>query len=180
MVAALPLPLPLEKTVSRSKEKLAAAFKAWRQTNPGYLKAWRARNAAKTRAYQLKQDALQKADPERIRKRKVASKKRYYANVEKARAVATATYRKHRVRWLEERYGLPEGSYAGMLAQQGERCAICGLAGQVLQCDHDHGTGTVRGLLCHKCNKALGLFGDDADRLRLAVRYLEARQSEAA
>jgi hypothetical protein len=39
--------------------------------------------------------------------------------------------------------------------------------------DHDHKTGKVRGILCHKCNIALGLIGDDPARARALANYLE-------
>lgn len=61
-----------------------------------------------------------------------------------------------------------------LLAQDG-RCLICrGEFGQTLPVDHCHRTGKVRGLLCHHCNRGIGLFGDDPERLRRAADYVEA------
>lgn len=38
--------------------------------------------------------------------------------------------------------------------------------------DHDHKTGKIRGLICRKCNLALGLFKDDIKILKSAIEYL--------
>lgn len=80
-------------------------------------------------------------------------------------------------------YGLSEQQYADMLAAQGGVCAICdqdepsahGRTGKQfrLSVDHCHVTGRIRGLLCQKCNRAIGLLGDDAELLRKAIEYLE-------
>jgi len=60
-------------------------------------------------------------------------------------------------------------------------CRICGSEGYVvarngkakLAIDHDHLTGLIRGLLCPKCNQALGLFDDNIGNLQKAIEYLE-------
>lgn len=53
--------------------------------------------------------------------------------------------------------GVTIAQYETMLARQGGGCAICGNPPKTrrLDVDHDHTTGTVRGLLCHRCNRAL-------------------------
>lgn len=47
--------------------------------------------------------------------------------------------------------------YDALVAAHGERCFICGGAPKTrrLHLDHDHRTMTVRGILCHRCNRAL-------------------------
>lgn len=83
-------------------------------------------------------------------------------------------YRKQRRSDLKRRYGLSESDYDKMLAAQDGRCPICGvILGEVqVAVDHNHETGQVRGVLCHRCNRTLGLFGDDPGRLRRAAAYL--------
>lgn len=46
---------------------------------------------------------------------------------------------------------------------QASRCALCGIHGQPLVCDHDHESGLVRGYLCRSCNVAEGQVGENAD-----------------
>lgn len=73
-----------------------------------------------------------------------------------------------------------------MLDKQGGVCAICGREetahhSLLLKIDHDRtccsGSRScgrcVRGLLCSNCNRAIGLFGDDAAAIRAAAAYLE-------
>jgi hypothetical protein len=62
--------------------------------------------------------------------------------------------------------------------RQGGRCAICRQAPSgrrvesVLHLDHDHETGRVRGMLCGRCNKALGLLRDDPSLILSLINYL--------
>lgn len=75
-----------------------------------------------------------------------------------------------------ESYGITAAIYAEMLAKQGGGCAICGntcKTGRRLAIDHNHETGQVRGLLCSKCNRGLGMFDDRQDLLRRSVGYLQ-------
>jgi hypothetical protein len=61
-----------------------------------------------------------------------------------------------------------------MASEQNGVCAICKRkAKRWLFVDHCHATQKVRGLLCHKCNSALGFFDDDSDRMRAAGAYVD-------
>lgn len=76
------------------------------------------------------------------------------------------------------RYGINVEDYERMLTAQDGKCALCystPAAKKHLDVDHCHTTGTVRGLLCRRCNMALGLFKDNARVLSAAVRYLKKR-----
>ncbi|WNI19174.1 endonuclease VII domain-containing protein [Actinacidiphila sp. ITFR-21] len=84
-------------------------------------------------------------------------------------------------RYNLEQYGITVEDYERLLQEQGGVCAICkkpetsARQGKVIQLpvDHCHATGRVRGLLCHRCNRAIGLLGDDIDLLKAAIGYLE-------
>lgn len=71
-----------------------------------------------------------------------------------------------------------------MHCTQGGLCAICGGDGFVMKgchkmklvVDHCHETGVVRGLLCHNCNRGLGLFKDSETSLVEAIKYLKVQR----
>lgn len=81
---------------------------------------------------------------------------------------------------IKQNYGLTLEQYDAMVAAQNGLCAICDRPeraqrqGKVMRMpvDHCHKTGRIRALLCHSCNRALGLLGDDVDLLRKAIEYL--------
>lgn len=81
-----------------------------------------------------------------------------------------------------KQYGVGLPTVQRLFEQQEGKCAICGEEGfkmrdthkSSLNLDHCHTTGKVRGLLCHNCNRALGLFSDNTERLVSAIKYLES------
>ena len=78
---------------------------------------------------------------------------------------------------MQQLYGVTQEQYDALFAAQGGVCAIClQPAARALDVDHHHDSGTVRGLLCNKHNRALGLFGEDIGLLQEAIRYLEKHQ----
>jgi hypothetical protein len=78
---------------------------------------------------------------------------------------------------LKYKYKLSVRDLEIMKEMQGNRCAICGIYEKDLPrglvVDHDHELNKVRGMLCHECNKALGIMKDDSTRLRIAAEYLD-------
>src|SRR5437660_7210274 len=69
-------------------------------------------------------------------------------------------------------YGITLADYERMFKRQGGACAICKRTDVPLCVDHCHRTGEIRGLLCHRCNLALGCCCDDLDILLAAIAYL--------
>ena len=97
----------------------------------------------------------------------------HYCSSECANAGKTDAY-------LKRQYGIDYKQYEEMLEAQDHKCGICGSEGFTmakhhelkLVVDHDHETGRVRGLLCHNCNRALGLFHDDVDSMTKAIGWI--------
>jgi hypothetical protein len=82
--------------------------------------------------------------------------------------------------YLMRQYGIDYNEYNRMLNEQDHKCGICGDEGFTmakhhelkLVVDHDHETGRVRGLLCHNCNRALGLLKDNTESLTKAINWI--------
>jgi hypothetical protein len=78
---------------------------------------------------------------------------------------------------LRNKFGLTPEEYDRILEAQDGVCALCEsppTPGISLHVDHDHDPGEIRGLLCVRCNNALGLFREDPDLLKRAARYVTA------
>jgi len=77
------------------------------------------------------------------------------------------------------------GHYRGMLSDEKlkhiisstRECTIC-VDEAALVVDHDHKTNEVRGMICNRCNKGLGLFRDNPDLLEFARIYLLAAKND--
>lgn len=79
-----------------------------------------------------------------------------------------------------KKYDMSIEAYNLMWCLQRGKCAICkkpetrsrnGRA-MSMPVDHCHSTGGVRGLVCHRCNSAIGLLNDDTSILKSAITYL--------
>ncbi len=82
----------------------------------------------------------------------------------------------YRMKNLKKLYGLTIEDFDDMLVEQKGACRVCAgpsLGRGVYHVDHDHETGRIRGLLCHKCNVALGMVRDSTDHLKALITYLE-------
>jgi hypothetical protein len=96
----------------------------------------------------------------------------------KAREARYYQYPKYKIKsrkWrLKKYYNLSLDDYERMLKRQNGLCIICKKdnGNRPLVVDHSHSLNKVRGLLCDKCNRAIGAFDDDPIVLQNAVLYL--------
>jgi hypothetical protein len=73
----------------------------------------------------------------------------------------------------QRRYGLSNEQFLSMWEEQNGLCAVVGCGKPIQDVDHDHKTNQVRALLCHACNRTLGLFQDNVIVIRNLAMYLE-------
>jgi hypothetical protein len=81
---------------------------------------------------------------------------------------------------LRREFGITIEHFEELFQKQGGVCMICKQNSQEKQLavDHDHKTGKIRSLLCENCNRGLGMFSEDISRLKNAIEYLNAYQSQ--
>ncbi|MCY7366511.1 MAG: endonuclease VII domain-containing protein [Frankiaceae bacterium] len=90
----------------------------------------------------------------------------------KSKETYTRLYGSTREYHLRRRYGITGDEFRALVEAQGGVCALC-QERKAQHVDHDHLTGSVRGVLCSCCNQGLGNFRDRADVMRKAIDYLE-------
>ena len=81
---------------------------------------------------------------------------------------------------LKNSFGISFDEYESLYKNQNGKCLICDqeettiIRGVVisLAVDHCHKTKKIRGLLCSLCNRGLGFFKNDPERLERAAHYL--------
>ena len=84
-------------------------------------------------------------------------------------------------------YGISPKTYNAMVESNNGVCPLCDrppTGSRLWAIDHDHGccpgTATcgkcVRGLICHNCNKTLGLVDDSVETLLAMVEYLRGNE----
>jgi len=82
--------------------------------------------------------------------------------------------------WLKKKYNITLEEYDNSMSSS-LCCEICE-GTEELCYDHDHSKKqnikAFRGVLCRKCNLALGLLGDTADSLLKAFEYLNNKENK--
>ena len=85
-----------------------------------------------------------------------------------------------KARRLADNFNLTIDMWECIYDFQGRNCAICKKPIKHPATDHRHSDGLVRGILCMRCNRALGRFNDSIKLLRAAADYIESPPATAA
>src|ERR1017187_539241 len=94
----------------------------------------------------------------------------------------TTKFERRREARLLRQYGLTSENFEIWLAAQGSRCRICKTdkpGGQNWHLDHCHRPKRLRGILCHRCNRVIGIMRENPETLRAAADYLERTNGRA-
>ena len=85
--------------------------------------------------------------------------------------------------FLKKKYGIGIVEWKRLFEIQEGRCKICNTHQSELKkdlaVDHCHKTNKVRGLLCVRCNRAIGLLEDDPVLLDKSSSYLKSAKSSS-
>jgi hypothetical protein len=165
------------------KEARAISQKKYRDNNKEAVVATRKRH------YDANKEVLNiavKKWREENREDLAISKKKYYEDNKEATAIYMKKYRNENkeAKWessIKRNYGIDASDYEEMMVKQEGKCSICKevcSSNKRLSVDHCHLTGKVRGLLCSKCNTAIGLLKDDVALLSTATEYLKLHKGE--
>jgi hypothetical protein len=189
-----------KKYRDNNKEKINASAREYRRKNIEkvrsynyqYVKQWKLLNPDKVKASRMREKEAISKTPEILKQRKQDYYKRHREEILLKQKLANAGNERRSLNSRKQRlkieFGLSLSDYEDLHESQNGVCAICSqpetamyyggksklVASRVKQLavDHDHATGAVRGLLCYRCNRAVGLFRDDIQLVMRALEYL--------
>lgn len=121
-----------------------------------------------------------KNNPEKVRLANIKNKEKrdiYYSKEERKL--------KYRKSFISSKFKIPYSEYERMQEFQQNKCAICKkeethIEKTYLSVDHCHSTGSIRGLLCSRCNFGLGYFKDNIENLQNAIKYLNNHENKSS
>lgn len=93
-----------------------------------------------------------------------------------AQSSSVEVWRNSRERYLRRKYKITLAEYEQLFAAQSGACAVCKRVVELF-IDHCHTRGTIRELLCHNCNAALGLMREDPLAIAGLIEYLERHRA---
>lgn len=108
------------------------------------------------------------------------SKIYYKNNTERIKKAVTEYRNKNRNRVNEmqrnrhyiNNYGITIEQRNELIAKQNGLCAVCNEPGKLFV-DHDHNTGSIRGMIHNHCNRGIGWLDDTVESVELALAYLK-------
>lgn len=143
--------------VSWRKGKRFISLEKQKEKRKISLTAWKLKNRDKL----LKQG--RESYQRNIHNRRKFSRKFYWTNREKEL---------DRIRF--KKYGINGDEFRVLVEKQKGKCPICEKTDKKnLSVDHCHITGKIRGIICNKCNMALGNVEDSPKILKALANYLE-------
>lgn len=165
--------------MTQTPEDRRAAYRKWYQLHATEKKlascAWRKahpeqRSATDSKRYKEHPETRSTWAKRHPEKKKAITRRWAKAHPEQSRDWHRAHPEMKSAANRKRRYGVTAEEYAQLLAAQGGVCQLCRKE-TPLCIDHEHTTGTVRGLLCKTCNAGLGMFHDDSALLHRAADY---------
>lgn len=152
-----------------SRQKTYDRQKRYKDERPEYRKRL-ARQETERKKRKLAED------PEGMR-----AKGRRYVKAYRLRMIEAGRGRELGRRSLFSKYKITQADYDRMVAEQDNKCAICGgpplpvgkSKEPVFCIDHCHETGVVRALLCTNCNLMIGHAQEDVSRLLAGANYVK-------
>jgi hypothetical protein len=145
--------------------------KEWCKNNPEKVRAHTTSEKYRTRTNAWRREKY-RTNPEKYKYEIIKNNKKYKDTIRK--------------NIINKTYGLSIEDHKKLLEKQNNVCAICkkpetsvkrkGSEIRPLAIDHCHKTKKNRGLLCTRCNTALGLLKEDPNIMSLMIGYIKAHQ----